>query len=323
MISDDELAVLGDELQQAGDPLGELIAVSLAVDALPDSAPPARRNLLERKLATLRDHHHDTLYGALAPDVPRASKPDLWDPGLIVKRWHRGFAHTVWIQTRMSGKTHADMLRELRRLPIARFVRRIELGRGDLVAALTDLAREPLRTARELLVYESSHDIPHLPLVLPTTITPIVPLLDRLEVLRLGYTVEDASFGAPTMRELSMSLSPALFDTIPFDASLPAIEDLECSGFRIDREFFRRYPTLRRLRISARLDGDWLEHVLATAPLDRLEILSLSFGLGDDDLRTIARYADRIAHLELFSLNFNVFSDEARRTVDLPACVRF
>ena len=86
-MSSDERAVLGDELQQRGDPQGELIALQLALEALPATAPKVRRAAIERRIATCLDQHHDAFYGALAPHVQRASLPDLLDPALVVKQW--------------------------------------------------------------------------------------------------------------------------------------------------------------------------------------------------------------------------------------------
>jgi hypothetical protein len=72
-MSTDERAVLGDELQQRGDPQGELIALQLALEALPADAPRVRRAAIERRIATCLDQHHDAFYGALAPHVQRLS----------------------------------------------------------------------------------------------------------------------------------------------------------------------------------------------------------------------------------------------------------
>jgi len=60
-MSTDERAVLGDELQQRGDPQGELIALQLALEALAATEPRARRNMIERRIATCLDQPHDAL----------------------------------------------------------------------------------------------------------------------------------------------------------------------------------------------------------------------------------------------------------------------
>ena len=329
MASDDfdERAVLGDELQQRGDPLGELIGLQVALEQLPASVPVVRRRLIERKIAAHLDAHHDALYGALAPHVTRSSRPDLFDPALHVKAWRGGFADAIWVQVTRSGLTLVEILGALRTLPIARFIRRLELGLGDQPAAIAELVRAPIATLRELVVDETSRPLPMLGRARLTELAPIEPLLDQLELLQVLSSVNYRRFASSTLRTLTLWLpvhatfTPA---TTRFDADLPALEDLTASGFLFDVDVVARYPRLRRLALSGWYEPGWLAHLLRSPQLARLERLELGWRFTDDDLELLVRSADQLGHLTLCDVSANAFSRAARAAARarLPACVR-
>jgi hypothetical protein len=318
---DDERAVLGDELQQRGDPQGELIGLQLALEALPATTPPARRNMIERKIAALLDHHHAALYGALAPFVTRASRPDLFEPAMLVKTWRGGFADTIWIQRTQSTHELVDVLRAMRVLPIARFVRRLEIGDGDQPAVLGQIA--PMPSLRELVVSDTTHSSPRLKTIRPSDTQSLNAFVSQLEVLEMRYTTHVVPFAAPVMKKLLVyeaHTDPARL----FDLTLPVIEDLTAYGFRFDRDFFDRYPTLRRVRINATIEPGWFEHFLLSPAVERLETLAIS-SIGDAELLLIHRYAHRLERMQRLDLANNYFSPQARQTVYglMPPCVRY
>src|SRR4051812_26380989 len=105
---DAERAVLGDELEQRGEPHGELIGLQMALAAMPADVPSLRRRLIERRIAAVLDRHHDALYGELAPHVTRRSAPDVFDPACEVLGWSRGFAETIWLQARRGDAVTLD-----------------------------------------------------------------------------------------------------------------------------------------------------------------------------------------------------------------------
>ena len=316
-MSDDERAVLGDALMQAGDPLGELIGVSLALEALPADAPTVRRNLIARKFAALLDQHHDALYGPLARFVNRASRPDRFDPALEVRRWHGGFADTIWVQTTRSEIQLADVVRALRDLPIARFLRRLEVGEGDHSSAIAAIE---LPSLRELVVGDASRALPMLRTNPVATTAAFDALANQLELLHVQTPIELAPMQSTSLRDVSLyrTSEPFTLPTRIFDASLPELEAIRLLGFRIDRDFFARYPRLRRLEINARLEPDWLEHFLMSPAIERIEHAEIGFGLGDADLSTVARLVHRIAHMKRLDLRANYFSNEARQAAQLP-----
>jgi hypothetical protein len=316
---DEERAVLGDELQQRGDPQGELIALQLAMEALPSSAPPARRNIIQRKVDAVLDQHHDALYGPLARHVMRLSKPDLENPGLLVKTWRRGFADAIWLQRTFATHELVDLVRAIRTLPIARFVRRLELAAGNQEAAVAELAREPFPSLRELVCHYTSS---HLPSVRITTTRGLDAT--KLELLELKYVVELEGLDAPLLRRLELYNQYNVPATRLLDLELPTLEDLTCSGFRIDSGFIARYPALRRLSIQAQLEPGWFESFLRSSAIERMETISIGT-LTDADLLLIRDHAARLARVKRFDLMPGYFSTEGRAAVAgrLPSCVRF
>ncbi len=325
VVSDlNERAVLGDELQQRGDPLGELINLQLALDQLPATAPEARRRLIERKIATHLDAHHDAFYGPLAAHVTRSSQPDLFDPALWVKSWRAGFADAITVMAMRSGPTLVDVLRTLRALPIARFVRLLGLGCGnEPTAALAELVREPMATLRELELFHTTQSQPPYP---PIEIVALEPLLCQLELLRVLRPVTYRRFVSPTLRTLTLWIpsSGSTGPTIRFDPGIAAIEDLTVSGFLFDRELFARYPRLRRMSLSGWYEPGWIEQLLHAPQLPAFERLTLGWRLTDADLEMVVRAGDRVAHLTLLDLSANGFSQAARVSARerLPPCVR-
>ena len=318
---DDERAVLGDELQQRGDPQGELIALQLALESCSFGA---KQRVLESKIARLLDQHHDALYGPLAPHVNRASRPDLAEPVLLVKAWRGGFADTVWLTQPGPTGDVVEVLRTLLGLSIGRFVRRIELGGGDHDAAVRALA--DTESLRELALGAPGPplSVPHRRKAIEPT--SLLPLLPQLEVLEIEYSLPDTiAMSARALRKLALRLYAV--DAPPtrlFDIDAPLLEELECNGFRLDRAFFDRYPRLRRAAIYTTFEPGWFEHVLLSGAIERLETLALT-RIGDAELMLIAQHADRFANMARLDLRYNTFSAAARAAVagQLPACVRY
>jgi len=290
MIDDDEHAVLADALIQRGDPLGELIAVQRALESVPASAPPARKNVLASRHAKLLDDHHDYLFGDLAPHFSPRSRPDVADPALVVGRWSGGFVEVV-IKRRNIDLDLPAIVRGLKAAPIARIVRRLEIQHGDQVGAARELAAgAPLPALRDLVItWQKPHTDPLLEML-----QPIVPQLETLSVRPTRYT----HFKSARLKTLQLCEDQDQFwtTTMRFDAQLDAIEDLHLRHFFIDRDFFARYPTLRRADLSSTFEPDALAHFLTSnLRLESLELYSATFH--DTDLDTLVRHADGAARI--------------------------
>jgi hypothetical protein len=315
----DERAVLGDELQQRGEPQGELIALQLALEALPADAAKVRRDAIAGRIARHLDHHHDALYGVLAPHVNRLSRPDLRYPALEVRAWRGGFADTVWLQA-VPGLTLAELVRALRELPIAQELRCVELGYGEVAGAVAELARAPLRSLRELRAVHSRFS----PSSLGgerLTLSAFAPIAEGLVRLHLGE-VDAGELASSTLRSLAAWLpwpgNPVLA------LAAPALEQLSVSNIAIDRALFDRYPKLRILDHGGSVDAGVLAHLVASPHLARFERIVLGAGLDDHDLDAVVRYADRVATLACLDLRHSTFSPAALAAARprLPASVK-
>ena len=317
----DERAVLADELQQRGDPQGELIALQLALEALPASGPRVRRSAIERRIAACLDEHHDAFYGALAPHVNRSSRPDLRYPALAVRAWRAGFADTVWLQATGDGVGLADVVRAARELPIAREVRRVELGIGDLPAAVAELARAPFGMLRELELLHPTHPA-ELPRVGLPSLATLAPLAEGLEVLRAGY-VAYGELASSTLRAFSMIATwSGRYPRFALDA--PALEELNVTGFALDRGLPGRYPQLRSLDLHGNVRRGWLARLLQSPHVARFRRIKVGYGLDDSDLEAVVQHADRLGALDTLDLTANAFTMTALAAARprLPACVK-
>jgi hypothetical protein len=317
----DDRAVLADELQQRGEPQGELIALQLALAALPATAPRVRRSAIERRIAAWLDTHHDAFYGALAPHVNRSSRPDLRYPALAVRAWRAGFADTVWLQATGDGVGLADVVRAVRALPIAREVRRIELGIGDLPAAIAELACAPVGMLRELELLYPTHPA-ELPRVGLPSLASLAPIAEGLEVLRAGY-IAYGELASSTLRTFSMTATWS--GRYPrFELQAPALEELNVVGFALDRGLPARYPRLRSLDLHGNVRRGWLARLLQSPHLARFRRIKVGYGLDDSDLEAVVQHADRLGAIDTLDLTANTFSAAAiaAARARVPACVK-
>jgi hypothetical protein len=282
--------------------------------------------LLDRKIAALLDQHHDALYGVLAPHVQRLSRHDLVDPALTVKTWRGGFADTAWIQATLSDLALPDAFRRMRELPIARFVRRLEIGSGDQVQTLAMITPETMPWLRELVVGDTSRWIPRIETLRPSSTALFAAFIAQLEVLEVHGGINFETFAAPKLRRLTLwqTREPRDPPLVVFDANTPALEELFLIGFLPDLAFLGRYPKLRVLSLNTTFDDNWLEALVRSPMIEHLEHVTLGYNLRDPHLEIIIRYADRLRHLKILDLTGNYFRDEVRRQfydVGL-ACVR-
>jgi len=168
--------------------------------------------------------------------------------------------------------------------------------------------------------------LPQLSNVALADTAPLDGIIGQLELLEIRYGIVLLPMTAPSLKRFEI-YHPA--DPYPaervFDVALPALEDLQCYGFRFDRSFVDRYPKLRELSINTRaFEPGWFEHLVRSPMLLRLDKLAISI-IGDDELRLIAQERDRFARMTRLDLTVNYFSPQARADVNgrLPACLRY
>jgi hypothetical protein len=316
-----ERAVLGDELQQRGDAQGELIGLHLALAALPADVSPLRRALIERKIAAVLDRHHDELYGVLAPYVQRLSRPDVLFPALAVKRWQPGFADTVWLQDTPRSIKIPDAYRALAALPIARYVRRIELGRSNTAAAVAAIDAAPLASMRSLVLGDSTGlpMVPHVELADTGPLEALAARLEELAIMGWGTTLQ-WPLRSQTLRSLVLTTR----ETPSVDCELPALEYLALRGaFEIDVGLFDRQPATELVFDGCRLAPSALEALLSRHA-GRIRRVTARCWLTDDDLAVVVRHAAAAARLERLDLRNNDFTPAAIAAARdrLPATVR-
>jgi hypothetical protein len=318
-----ERAVLADELAQRGDPHGELIALQLALEALPASASPVKRRSIERRIAAVMDTHHDAIFGVLAPHVNRSSRPDLFSQALEIMQWRAGFVDAVFLQRRLEPIDLPDIIRGVRAMPIAKFVRAIHLGIGNQIEAVAELARDPPASLRALYINEWRRHIARLQNVKLDTFTDeLVALLATLEVVELTG-IRYQRFASPTLRELELyTASSAVQSNVIFDAELPELRRLKLQSMWLDDAILERYPRLEHLHASLyEIREDWLAPLLRSDRFAQLRELVLGYACGDDQIAVLARHADRLGNLTRLELVGQGFTAEGRALAQarLPA----
>ncbi|MEO8706295.1 MAG: hypothetical protein ABI867_40070 [Kofleriaceae bacterium] len=304
-----ERAVLGDELQQRGDPQGELIGMQLALAALPPATPPLKRSIIERKIAAVIDRHHDALFGPLAPYLDSLSRPDVRLPALEVVRWQAGFLDTVRIRDTKAIQI-PQLCGHLRGLPIARHLRRVWLGLCNVSRAIVTIVQTPL-TLVSLVVDNRGPDSAGL-----RSTAHLQVLLRSLEELVVLYP---ATLSLPLASPVLRSLALTGTSTAPVFGDLPALELLALRSFVVDASLFDQ-PATELLFEQCTFTPAVLEELLASTRRRRITIHA---SLDDSHLDVVVRLADQIAQLDALVLYGHRFTPEAveRARERLPANV--
>lgn len=319
----EERRVLGDALIERGDPAGEVVQLQVALETLPPEAPVVRRRLIESKISRVLDEHHDAIFGALAPHVQRASRPDRRYPALTKALWRGGFLDAVHLASNATTLPLDAIIAIVRDLPIARFLRCIDATSDDNAAGMRELAARPIPTLRELVLRRNI--VPD-PRAIELDDAALRPLLEQLEVLHLHHELDYRRLVASRLRSLSLWQTGATNEgsTIPFVAELPALEELSLNGFTIDLGIFARHPRLHTARMYGRFAANFWDALLPSPHVARLRILALGYRLDEAVLEALARHGDRVRHLELIDLTPSYFAPEVRARYEgrLPACVK-
>lgn len=286
--------VLADEMQQRGDPQGELIAVQTAL--ADDSLVNRERWALEKRQTALLETNHDRWWGKLAGFLRRPGKKLPLHPAIEVE-WDRGFIATIRIQ-RAAKASFDEIYGELRRLPIARTVKKLVLGDPQLDTARTTT----IHYGKVFSVMEREGIPPHLSELVIGDVAPArkgrIHLGDARGViqactnlLRLEITAGTGTIApvvAPTLRELFVSsLSRTAVHPL-IDSTLPALRELSITG------------------VEAR---QLVELLLGAPLLQQLERLTLAHcHMQDADLSMFYMHARRFEHLAHLDLRGNHFS---------------
>jgi len=296
----DARLVYADELQQQGDPLGELIAVQHALAHQRAGMQPAQIRRLERRLHALLEERHDALFGPLAAHVRRPSRTTPSRPALAIT-WRSGFADEIRMQRVPKLQLH-DLYGQLRKLPLTRFMTKLVVGSPTLPSPYLEQG-----SYRQLLATIAKDGAPaHL----RTLVLGDIPFAQRvsLDVGDLRPVVESCV----ALEELEVRrgmgiLGPLVSDRlrrVVFENIAEPLRDLPRSTL----------PALDELAVINGY-GTVLVGLLAKSPLlAQLSSLTLRrCHLQDPDLALIHAEADRFAHLQRLDLRDNDFSRDALR----------
>ena len=332
----DARLVYADELQQRGDPRGELIAVAAELAQLPPGADPRHRRRLENRAAALLDEHHDAWFGALARLVHKPSRKPPPAPVLEV-HWRLGFAQDARIRGSEQVPVH-EVYARLRELPLSRQILRLVVGQTDASLLVDDSvyrhprgsyqqrmgpSYEPLLDAmlehgipsrlRELVLGDDqAHRRPGLRL---GHVPAVVLAAPALEALRIVGGHGDLALASERLRVLE------LCDVTREDLARLAHAELPGARELVLRArdpipppaVFEVFPALSRLTLEgfARASSGLqtlLEYVLEAMP-GSLRVLALPrCALDDRDLVILIEHAERFGRLARIDLRRNRFS---------------
>jgi uncharacterized protein (TIGR02996 family) len=290
----DARLVLADDLQQRGDPQGELIAVQHALAG--EHLPPAERKRLGKRENAILDDNHERWWGPLAQFLRKRGNKYPLSPAIEVT-WDRGFVDSVRIQRSLKF-SFEQIYSQLRKLPIARNLRKLILGDPQLDQATST----PIHYGKVFQVMEREGVPPHLTELVIGDVTPArrprIHLGDARAVIaecthleRLEINAGSGTFApivSPTLRELSIAGIARVAVMPLIDSKMPALRSLDITGVEI-RAF--------------------LELLLGSPLLQQLERLTLSHcSMQDADLSVLYMHARRFEHLAHLDVRGNHFT---------------
>lgn len=300
----DARLVYADELQEQGDPLGELISVQHALAHQRTGLLPVQVRRLERRVHALLEEHHDALFGSLASFVRRPSRSTPARPAVHVT-WRSGFADEIRIQRVPKLQLH-DLYAQLRRLPITRFMTKLVVGAPTLPSPYLEQG-----SYRQLLATIASEGAPaHL----RTLVLGDIPLAQRvsLDVGDLRPVVE--SCGALEDLEIKRGMG-ILGPLVSTSLRRIVLENIAEPLRELPRSTL---PALTELSVVSGYATVLLGLLLDSPLLGQLQALTLRrCHLQDPDLREVHAEAGRFAHLARLDLRDNDFSRAAVRQARL------
>lgn len=300
-------AVYADYLQTHGHPLGELIALQVALH----HARGWERDVLRQETQAYLERHEKEIFG------PFARHRHLFRP-----EWDRGFVTSLAVERTTADLSPAHMLEGLLRLPVMRFLRRLSLFSDPNVydVWVEVLAERERPTIRALtLGGESSQERRWV--VLPD-LTPLEQALPNLEELRLvtaGGDLGQLDFQRLTSLTLMVErLTDTMLDAL-FSVARPALERLRLV-FVVAEHPFRslvplltagRLPRLKELILDRTGYGfEVVRLLLDSALIDQLQILDVSgVDVGPREAKLLVEQEGRLRRLRKLVLAGSLDSD--------------
>lgn len=277
-------AVYADYLQSEAHPLGELIALQVALH----HAWGSKRDVLRREAQAYLERHERELFGPFARHRH-----------LIRPEWDRGFVVAVAVERTTSDLSPDRMLECLLDLPVMRFVRRLSLFSDPNVydVWVDVLGRRTRPTIRALaLGGESSQERRWVVLPDLTPLEDALPNLEELRVVTAGGPLGRLDF--PRLTRLTFMverLTESMLDAL-FSVTRPALRYLRLAFVVADHPFrsliplltATRLPGLRELVLDRTGYGfEVVRLLLDSAVIDQLYLLDVSgvdLGIREADL---------------------------------------
>lgn len=321
-------SVRADELQAAGDPWGQRIALWIAREA----ATTAKKRALTKELAALDSKHAEHFYGsALAELLEVEGFADMarltWEYGYISK------ARVGMPEHGFKGPKAKDILRAIVGSPAAKHLRDVTIGLydfegGGLAGVGSDLASGGTLAQLERLFIGDFHaEQQEISWVDLGDLSPIYALTPKLGTLRLhGSGMVLGQLEHPTLARIEIETGGLPRDSVVSlaNAKLPELVHLEVWFGRPDyggtndvaalRPIFtsKTLPKLRHLGLQNADMQDQIAAELANSPLlAQVESVDLSMGtLREPGARAILANAASFKHLKSLNLESNYIPSE-------------
>ncbi|MFO7567893.1 MAG: WGR domain-containing protein [Enhygromyxa sp.] len=316
-------SVRADELQAAGDPWGQRIALWTAREA----AKGNDKRKLTKELAALDAEHAEHFYGPALAALLEAEGFDkvarlTWEYGYITR------ARVGMPEWGFKGPKVREVLRAIVASPAARHLRELTVGLydfegGGLMGVGSDIASGgPLPALERLFIGDFHAEQQEISWVVIDDLSPIYPLTPKLHSLRLrgvGFEFGELEHPALARLEIESGGVPRAAVASLATAKLPELTHLSVWFGREDyggttdiaalRPIFtsKTLPKLRHLGLQNAEMQDEIAAELANSPLlAQVESVDLSMGtMREPGAQAILDNAQSFAHLKSLKLDDN------------------
>ncbi len=329
--------VYADYLQAENDPLGEMIALGVAIEQSPGEA-----SSLQQRFQQVLEDNKSVWFGVAAPYLDEAFKKERDDDEeeeeVIRLQWKHGMIRKLWVgyYYDFPGPATHELLAALLRAPAARLVQEVAVGvtegAEDAYASFKECIDEIAAVGvqpnlRRLTIGDFGPEDCEISWSSIDDLSKLYPLLPNLEFLRIhGGGIVLGELAHQRLKTLIIEtggLSSVAVRSI-VTARLPALEKLEvwfgAEHYGADSEVSMLaplfdgavYPALKSLGLKNCEYQNEIVEALAVSPLlKRLRSVDLSMGtMTDDGAKVLLEHAERFEHLERIDLDDNYISDE-------------
>ena len=323
-------SVRADELQAAGDPWGQRIALSIAREA----ASGAEKRKLTKELDALDKDHAEHFYG---PELTRLRDEDGFDK-VARLTWEYGYIVRARVgvpEWGFKGPKAREVLRAIVQAPAAKHLRELTVGLydfegGGLDGVGPDIASGgDLPELEKLFIGDFNAEEQEISWVSLGDLEPLWTLTPKLHTLRLhGAGIWLGKFTHPTLARLEIETGGLPRDSVVSlaKAKLPELAHMEVwfgreeyggtSDIEALRPLFKSktLPKLRHLGLQNAEMQDEIAVALSTAPLlDQIESVDLSMGtMRAAGVEALLTHASKFARLKSLNLERNYIDGTQR-----------